>query len=116
MATSRRISFNPPRIVGRVPNDYAQELQEFLEMLARGQDDGIPPGFNDTTPQTVIAGGAASAGTETTGWMASDAQLVADTDTPVAVGVGNTEGASGAFARADHQHDASTLFYLSLVM
>jgi hypothetical protein len=107
--TSIRPIDTPPRIVGRLPFRYAQELQEFLEQLFHKAMGGIPAGFNDVAPVDVMAGIAADAGTELTGWAAADHVHAILTDdalalTPVSV---NTEGSSPALARADHTHDMS---------
>lgn len=71
--TTRRQIGNAVRLVGRDPIDYAQELQEWLEQLARQAQGGIPSGFNATVPNATAATG--SAGTESAGWMAADAVI-----------------------------------------
>lgn len=104
MSFRRRISPGAPRLVGRTPNDYAQELQEFLEHGQKAAEGGLPAGFGRVVPVPVAVGGSGSAGNETTGWMAADARLVLGTGTPVPIGMTNAEGSSSAAPRLDHVH------------
>lgn len=118
--TSKRLGGTPPRLVGRLPKDYVQELQEFLENLFQKTTGGIPPGFNDVVPEPVQAGTGAevgSAGTEGTGWAAANHDHVAATGTPVALTPSSVNGEGGAttLARSDHTHDTSALIGESMI-
>jgi len=103
---TRRRTERPPRIVGRTPPDYAQELQGYLEKDHERAEGGIPGGFNETVPPDLVAGGAGSAGTESAGWMAADAAPPVPVDDPVAIGVANAPGSSDFFNHSDHVHAA----------
>ena len=107
--STRLTDDSPPRIVGREPATYAQELQEFLERLLAKVLGGIPAGFNDVAPTDVQAGVSADAGEESTGWASADHvhAVIAGAAvalTPVST---STEGSSSGLARADHTHDMS---------
>ena len=108
---TRRLGPAVPRLVGRSPEDYAQELQEWLKKNWDQVSGGIPPGFNNLTPISVTVGGTASAGNESAGWMAADAILSVPVDDPVAIQLGQSllQGAKLAVARADHRGDTITL-------
>lgn len=71
--TTRRLIENAVRLVGRASEDYAQELQEWLEKLWRQSTGSIPPGFNDTISPTISPNTTPTAGTEEAGWVAADA-------------------------------------------
>ncbi len=107
--TTKRLFDTAPRIAGRDPKTYAQELQDFLERLFAKVVGGIPAGFNEVVATEVEAGVSASAGTESTGWSAADHQHSVLTGsaaalTPLST---STEGSGLALARADHSHDMS---------
>lgn len=103
-ATSRRLTITTIRIVGRHPDDYAEELQRFLEKLAKQVHGGIPAGFNEETPTRVEADVSADPGTETAGWAAADHQHDVAVESAGGLGNANAEGSSNALARADHVH------------
>lgn len=108
-ALSRRLAEVVPRLVGRAPERYAQELQDFLEALERRSVNSIPPGFNDVPPEPLVPGAPASPGTEGSGWAAADHTHAIPTGpgvelTPVSP---NGEGLAPAFARSDHTHSVT---------
>lgn len=65
---TRRLIGNEVRLVGRTPEDYAQELQELLEDLRRAVVGSIPGGFNGIAPAILSLNAAAAAGSESDGW------------------------------------------------
>lgn len=69
---TRRIIRDTIRLVGRSPDDYAQELQELLELLQQHAVGAIPAGFNNVTPKPTTVNIAAAAGTQSQGWTAAD--------------------------------------------
>jgi hypothetical protein len=107
---TNRLSETAPRIVGRAPADYAQELQEFLEKLLYKAIGGIPAGFNETDP-TIIDGGSPSApGSESAGWAAADHQHGLDIDgTPGNVATVSAQGAGPGVSLIDHTHRLTIL-------
>jgi hypothetical protein len=101
MALSRRLQQFRLRLLGRHPADYAQELQEFLKAMW-DQAMGIPGGWLGTTPPTIVAGSAGTAGSEAAGWQAADARPAIETATPSSrTGVTGDEGTGTALMRAD---------------
>lgn len=74
---------------------------------------GVPGGWKDTTPPTVLIGGTASAGNgNTAGWVAADAVYVAGAEAPVEpilLGIASAEGTSTATVHADFKQDTITL-------
>ena len=106
MAKFKSLRLGPCRIqlVGRSPEDYAQELQEAIKKLWEKVWGGIPAGFNSTVPPTIQAGAAGTAGTESAGWMAADARPAIETGNPPAILLGQptAEGTGTSLARADH--------------
>jgi hypothetical protein len=89
------------QLVGRDPQDYAQELQEAIKKLWEKVWGGIPAGFNGTVPPTIQAGVAGSAGNESAGWMAADAQVPIETGIPAnPTGKVASEGTGTALMRA----------------
>lgn len=70
--TSRRLLGYAIRIVRRTPEDYAYELQEWLESLFGQVEGGIPAGFNDLTPNPLDPNSGGSSGSESSGWAAAD--------------------------------------------
>lgn len=104
MAFSRRIVKDKVRLVGRAFNDTARELQDAINELIEGSDNGLPPGFGDVTPTQITPDSAGDAGDQTTGWAAADHDHPITTDTTVNLGSAASEGTSEAFSRADHVH------------
>jgi len=100
----RRISQNGLRLVGRAWNDVARELQEILQALLDSNDNGLPAGFGDVTPDTITPDSSGDAGDETKGWAAADHDHPIATDTTAALGSAASEGTSTSFSRADHVH------------
>lgn len=105
-----RLSETAPRIVGRAPSDYAQELQEFLEKLLYKAVGGIPAGFNETIPTTVEGGVAASAGSESDGWAAGLHQHDLNADgVPGGVAAVSAQGAGPGVSLNPHTHRLTLL-------
>lgn len=101
MGLTRRSPKSHVRIVGRDPGDYAQELQEKLEELAR-QAQGIPGGFLGTAPSVIQAGVTAAAGSESAGWLSAGATFGIQTAAPShPTGTAAAEGTGTALMRAD---------------
>jgi len=103
MAIGRRFVDNVPNLI-RPWNDSRRELMEYLRKQRDSTNNSIPSGFLGNTPVTVLVGGTADPGNQSSGWMAADAQLVIDSDTPLGLANANTEGTDSGAARADHQH------------
>lgn len=106
---SRPRSLPPvPRLVGRSPEDYSRELQNFLERL---DDYAVITTVSEDDPQTIEAGDAADPGTFQTGWSAGDHVHPVNTSAPVDITLGAVaaEGTSKALARADHVHGTVAL-------
>lgn len=112
---SRRLTNTVIRLVGRSPNDYAEELQRFLEKLSKQVFGGIPAGFNEVVPEDISADDTGSAGSESSGWAAADHQHAILTDTAVDLEDSNSEGTSASLSRADHTHKRSVRVQLELV-
>lgn len=73
MTFSERVfTGDPPDLIGRSPEDYARELEDFLRRQADVVRDGIPAGFRGTTPTDVAVNALADPGTENAGWAAAD--------------------------------------------
>lgn len=109
MAQGRRRLGEVPGLIGRAWPEVARPVYEFLRKIWDSEADGIPAGFGNTPPNTIVAGSTASAGTENAGWMAADATFAiftapASSLEPDSI---NTEGSSVAVSRADHVHDMS---------
>lgn len=101
MSTFRRRVPIVPKIVGRSPADYAQELQEYLKALL-DSGEGRPAGFEDVDPTTIQAGTTADPGDPADGWMAASAVIPVETATPTnATGSAASEGSGSALMRAD---------------
>lgn len=101
----RRINSVIPRLPGRPWNDVAEEFQTWVDEVSDAQDNGLPPGFSDTTPSTVEIGSSGSPGDEATGWAAADHDHpVGDPGPPADVGAAASEGSSTTPAREDHVH------------
>ncbi len=99
---TRRFTGTVPRLVRHSWEDISKELQEFLEKLFLQVLGGIPPGFNNVTPQNINANNTAAAGAEGDGW--ASASHVHDVDTAAPsnpTGKTPVEGVSGALMRAD---------------
>lgn len=111
MAQGRRWLGSVPRLTRRAWEDAARELEEFLRRVWGSESDGIPPGFEDRTPDLVQAsadtGDLGDAGTEGEGWAAADHRHVAATAVPEPVGVeiAEAEGTATTLARSDHKHE-----------
>lgn len=103
-ALNRRFPLKAPRVVGRAWPDASRELQEFLDSLFDASS-GIPAGFLNLNPQTVLVGGTVAPGAATDGWMSAGAQLVTAIPS-VITGVGTISalGSSTTPSREDHQH------------
>lgn len=98
----RRVARKRVRLAGRVWNDVAQELQEALDQLFDSNDNGIPPGFYDTTPTEVTADSPGDPGLETAGWAAADHDHPVNTAAPTnPTGAAASEGSGSALMRAD---------------
>jgi hypothetical protein len=103
-ASSRTVD-TPPRIVGRNPTEYAQELQEFLEKLHANITGGIPPGFNDIAPPDIEGGVSAAAGAESDGWASASHQHALDTaGTPGTVATVSAQGDGPSVSLNAHTH------------
>lgn len=109
--TTLRLFETAPRIVGRSPSDYAQELQEFLEKLLNKAVAGIPAGFNAIVASVIQAGVSSDSGSESSGWAAADHAHGILTAAPadISLGASASEGTSPALARADHVHGTIAL-------
>lgn len=103
-AISRRLTNTAIRLVGRSPNDYAEELQRFLEKIAKQVFGGIPAGFNDVSPTQIEADTVSSPGSQTEGWAAADHAHPVLTASAGELGDVSSEGTSPALSRADHAH------------
>lgn len=116
--TSFRLPDAVPRLRGRSPDAYAQELQDFLEKLFDKVVGGIPAGFNDIPPSNVEAGVTPEPGDVLTGWSAADHHHLAPTDIPVAVGVelAESEGSAFSLTRSDHRHKVEAWRTFGLVI
>lgn len=102
MAVGRRRPRPAPRISGRPPEEYAQDLQDFLRDLEFGMSDGIPVGFQDITPEAIEAGAEADPGEENDGW--ASASHIHDVNTAAPsnpTGTAAAEGSGAALMRAD---------------
>lgn len=96
-----------PRIVGRDPADYAQELQDILEAL-QAQTDVTNVLYQTETlgigaaPGTIQAGQTADPGTSGSGWIGADATFAVETAAPTnPTGTAAAEGSGTALMRAD---------------
>lgn len=98
----RRVARRRVRLAGRVWNDVAQELQEVLDQILDSNDNGVPPGFYDTTPDAIAAGSTGDPGTESSGWAAADHEHPVNTATPSnPTGSAAAEGSSAYLMRSD---------------
>jgi hypothetical protein len=103
---TRRLITNPVRIVGRKLEDFAQELQEWLEKLSAQVSGGIPGGFNSTTPTTVDGTTPSSPGSESDGWAAGLHQHPTDiSGLPADIGSSNTQGSGPGITLSGHSHN-----------
>lgn len=108
MATkSRRFLGYVPRFVGRVWNDIAPSLQDYLERLRDSLTNGIPGGVTDRVPTPVSPDNVADIGTENAGWSPGDHIHDAPTGAPVALGASAAEGSANTLSRSDHVHPRS---------
>lgn len=103
--SSRRFLGPIPSLTRRAWEDISSDLDRFLRRFREAWDDGIPPGFNDTTPEDVEVGGE-SAGSQSEGWAAADHVHSASVAAPVEVGVelAAEEGTASSLSRSDHRH------------
>lgn len=102
MAQGRRVGRKKVRVIGRTWNDVQRDIQEALDELLESNDDGIPPGFRDVTPEEVNAGDEGDPGTATQGWAAADHEHSVETAAPSnATGTAAAEGSGTALMRAD---------------
>jgi hypothetical protein len=113
VASARRLLGYFPQLERRAWEDVAPELSRFLRRLFDSENDGLPAGFKNTTPETVDADGVDSPGVESSGWAAANHDH--DISTGVAVGLGNAsaEGVSAELARASHVHKRDVRFKLN---
>lgn len=110
---TRRLGPNPVRIVGRAPDDYAQELQERLEKLGEQVTGAIPGGFNSTTPTTIDGTTPATPGSESEGWAAADHGHALDiSGTPGAVTLAaSAQGSGPGVSLSSHTHQLDPLLF-----
>lgn len=104
MASARRLLGYFPQLERRAWEDVAPELSRFLRRLFDSENDGLPAGFKNTTPEQVNADGADTPGLEASGWAAADHDHDIATATAVGLGNASSEGASAELARASHVH------------
>jgi hypothetical protein len=102
------------KLMTQVPKVYSpdyfhyqfMQLQGFTNKVADSEGGGIPSGFSDVNPSTIVAGAAADPGVETDGW--ASAEHVHPISTGSAVDISevfvSSEGTSTALARANHIH------------
>jgi len=102
--TSRRLPPRPPRVVGRPWNDVTRELQAWLEKLIDAVAEGVPGGFSNSNPSTILPDSTGTPGTESSGWVAANHVHAIATDITVALGTAAAEGTSTSFSRSDHVH------------
>jgi hypothetical protein len=113
MATGRRLPGYFPQMERRAWEDVAPELSKFLRRMFDSQNDGIPAGFNNITPEQVNADGVDDPGLESDGWASASHDHDIETGPAVALANSNTEGVAQALARADHTHKRDVRFKLN---
>lgn len=110
-ATERRDIDGRPQLTGRRAEDYAEELELYLERSDE-RERGLPAGFNNIEPTPVQIGGTGSPGTMQSGWMAADATLAVPAGAPTVPLSFFSEAAEGdaqAVLRQDVAFDGHTL-------
>lgn len=104
MASARRLLGYFPQLERRAWEDVAPELSRFLRRLFDSENDGLPAGFKNTTPEQVNADGSDSPGPESAGWASALHDHDIATSTAGGLGNASSEGASAELARASHVH------------
>lgn len=80
MASGRRFIPGDVRFAGRSWEDVAPQLEFLLGKLFAAEANGIPPGFNNLEPTTIVADAVGSPGNLNSGWAAADHEHPVDTD------------------------------------
>ncbi len=106
MTFGRRVPPRVPQIAHRQWNDAREELQQWGEAISDAQDNGLPPGFSDTIPETISGDSVGSAGDQGTGWAAADHSHDLDTSsTPGNVtSSASAQGAGPGVSLSGHTH------------
>lgn len=113
MASARRLLGYFPQLERRAWEDVAPELSRFLRRVFDSENDGLPAGFKNTTPEVVDADGVDTPGLESAGWAAADHDHDISTGTAIGLGNASSEGSSAALARASHVHKRDVRFKLN---
>jgi len=111
--TGRRLPGYFPQLERRSWEDVAPELSRFLRRVFDSENDGIPAGFNNLTPEQVNADGVDTPGLEGSGWAAADHDHDISTGSAVGLGNASSEGVSAELARASHVHKRDVRFKLN---
>lgn len=114
--SGRRITPQSPKLVGRDPQDYALELQRFLDSIAASNDDGLPVPHGSThdmdgddpltepgDPTTITVGDAADPGSGPAKANEDHAHAV-ETQAPAGLANAAVTGSTGKVSDAGHQH------------
>src|SRR5262245_30783496 len=78
VAATVRLTPYEIRLVGRTPEDYAQELQEIINEIINQITGGVPSGFKNLTPETQRLNQLADPGDVNDSWMSASARFVLD--------------------------------------
>lgn len=107
MTFGRRVSPSIPALANRQWNDVREEFQLWAEAVSDAQDNGLPPGFSDTTPETISGDSQGSSGSESSGWAAADHAHdlnISGSVSNVTLTGSSTQGSGPGVALVDHTH------------